>query len=153
MQRSLSSTATRSKFQLNNSSTTIHGLACTGHCFSKMKKNGGGNMNIFFEGTSRVQPTARTEIAALLYKDDSRAPGTRHVYVFPRNGPVFECDKPRYVSIYSSTLEPLQYHLLYFHGEPGWSPRNYQLGRTNRSLSKTYYCGKKFSDYFWPLFL
>lgn len=71
----------------------------------EVDENGGDNVNISVEETSRVQPTAGTEIAALLYKDNSRASGTRHVYTFSRNGPASECNKSRFVPIYSSTLD------------------------------------------------
>ena len=46
----------------------------------------GENMCNSFEESFRVTPTARREIAVLLYKDNSKKSGTRHVYTFPRNG-------------------------------------------------------------------
>ncbi|CAN0261620.1 unnamed protein product, partial [Ectocarpus sp. 12 AP-2014] len=95
------------------------------------------NMSISFEQSSRVLPTARTEIAALLYKDNYRTRGTRHVYTFPRNGPPEECDKPRFVPIYASSYLPLQYPLLYFAGDSGWSPGDYKNNRLDRTLSTT----------------
>ena len=95
------------------------------------------NMSISFQETSRVQPTARTEIAALLYKDNYHSPSRRHVYTFPRNGPADECEKPRFVPIYSSTYLPLQYPLLYFGGESGWSPGDFCNGRQGRTISTT----------------
>ena len=72
--------------------------------------------------TARVTPTARTEIAALLYKDDDRTPAQRHVYTFPRSGPTDGCEKPRFVPIWSVLYESLQFPLLFYSGEPGWSP-------------------------------
>lgn len=93
------------------------------------------NMCISFQQSSRVQPTARTEIAALLYKDNSDTPGKRHVYTYPRNGPPEECDKPRFVPIYTSSYLPLQYPLLYFSGESGWSPGDFKEARRDRTLS------------------
>lgn len=63
----------------------------------------GDNMSISFEETSRVEPTAKTEITALLYKDNTAAPTKRHVYTFPRNRPTSECEKSRFVPIYQGT--------------------------------------------------
>ena len=95
------------------------------------------NMSISFQDSSRVHPTARTEIAALLYKDNHHSPSRRHVYTFPRNGPAEECEKPRFVPIYSSTYLPLQYPLLYFGGESGWSPGDFRNQREDRTISTT----------------
>ncbi|CAN0526983.1 unnamed protein product, partial [Scytosiphon promiscuus] len=82
-------------------------------------------------------PTARTETSALLYKDNTTAPSTRHVYTFPRKGPASECDNPRFVPIYSSSYLPLQYPMLYFSGEAGWSPGNFMDGR--QPVNNLYY--------------
>ena len=95
------------------------------------------NMSISFQQSSRVTPTARTEIAALLYKDNSDEPGKRHVYTYPRNGPAKECDKPRFVPIYTSSYLPLQYPLLYFSGDSGCSPGDILENRQDRTLSTT----------------
>ncbi|CAN0457053.1 unnamed protein product, partial [Laminaria digitata] len=104
------------------------------------------NMSISFEETSRVQPAARTEIAALLYEDNSTAPAKRHVYTFPRNGPYSECDKPRFVPIYCSSYLPLQYPMLYFSDESEWSPGDFMDGRKSRTLSTT---GKPVKNFYY----
>lgn len=83
-------------------------------------------MHISFQETSRVKPSSTTEITALLYKDNESNPGKRHVYTFPRNVP-----------IWSSTYLTLQYPLLCFSGETGWSPGNYLDGRACKTLSTT----------------
>ena len=93
------------------------------------------NMNISFEASSPMKPTAPSEIAALLYRDNTKHPGRRHVYIFPRNGPRDECNKPRFIPIWSPTDLPLQYPLLYFPGESGWSPGSYRDGRKSKTLS------------------
>ena len=64
------------------------------------------NMNISFEASSPMKPTAPSEIAALLYRDNTKHPGRRHVYTFPRNGPRDECNKPRFIPIWSPTYLP-----------------------------------------------
>lgn len=96
---------------------------------------GEDNMNISSEESCSSKPTAPSEIAALLYRDNTKHPIKRHVYTFPRNGPRDECNKPRFVPIWSPTYLPLQYPLLYFSGESGWSPGNYRDGRKSKTLS------------------
>ena len=103
----------------------------------EIDQSGEDNMNISFEETSRVKPSTNTEIAAILYRDSTKIPGQRHVYTYPRNGPKDECDKPRFVPIWSATYLPLQYPLLYFSGESGWSPGNWRDGRKSKTLSTT----------------
>ncbi|CAM9593321.1 unnamed protein product, partial [Ectocarpus fasciculatus] len=66
-------------------------------------------------------PSGR-EIAALIFKDDPQFRSKRFVYTFPRTGPGEICNRPRFVPIWSPTYSSLQYPLLLFHGEPGWSP-------------------------------
>lgn len=104
------------------------------------------NMNISFEESSRVKPTATSEIAALLYRDNTKHSGKRHVYTFPRNGPHDECNKPRFVPIWSPTYLPLQYPLLDFSGESGWSPGNYKDGKISKTLSTT---GKHVDNFYY----
>ena len=79
------------------------------------------NLCISFEETARVTPTARTEIAALLYKDDEHTPAQRHVYTFSRSGPTDEYQKPRFVPIWSVLYESFSFPFIFLFGEPGWS--------------------------------
>ena len=95
------------------------------------------NLCISFEETARVTPTARTEIAALLYKDNDRTSAQRHVYTFPRSGPTDKCGQPRLVPIWSVLYESPQFPLLHYFGEPGWSPGWYGDNRQPRTLSTT----------------
>ena len=95
------------------------------------------NLCVSFEENARVTPTARTEIAALLYKADERTPAQRHVYTFPRSGPTDECQKPRFVPIWSVLHEPFQFPLLICFGEPGGSPGWHGDNRKSRTLSST----------------
>ena len=67
-------------------------------------------------------PTSGKEIAALIFKDDPATRSRRFVYTFPRCGPEEACTRPRFVPTWSPMYSSLQYPLLLFHGEPGWSP-------------------------------
>jgi len=66
--------------------------------------------------------TSGKEIAALIFKDDPATRSRRFVYTFPRCGPEEACTRPRFVPTWSPMYSSLQYPLLLFHGEPGWSP-------------------------------
>ena len=84
-------------------------------------------------------PPSGKEIAALIFKDDAQSRSKRFVYTFPRTGPGEICDRPRFVPIWSPTYSSLQYPLLLFHGEPGWSPGYYKEDPPydSRTLSTT----------------
>lgn len=71
-------------------------------------------------------PPTGKEIAALIFKDDPDTRAKRYVYTFPRSGPTDVCDRPRFVPLWTPMYESLQYPLLFFHGEPGWSPGYYK---------------------------
>ena len=68
------------------------------------------------------------------------------MYTFLRNGPRDECNKPRFIPIWSPTYLPLQYPLLYFSGESGWSPGNYRDGRKSKNLSTS---GKPVDNFYY----
>ena len=72
------------------------------------------NLCISFEEIARVTPTARSEIAALVYEDDDRTPAQRHVYTFPLSGPTEQFENPRLVPIWSVLYESLQFPLFLF---------------------------------------
>ena len=93
------------------------------------------NLCMSFGETARVTPTARTELVALLYKYDERTPAERRVYTFPRSGSTDEGQRPRFVPIWSVLYESLQFPLLFYFGEPGWSPGWHGDNRKSRTLS------------------
>ena len=103
-------------------------------------------------------PTSGKEIAALIFKDDPETRSRRFVYTFPRCGPNGTCTRPRFVFIWSPMYSSLQYPLLLFHGEPGWSsgstkedppkvPRHFPSPLANHlkfgPLCANVYCAKK----------
>lgn len=84
-------------------------------------------------------PPSGKEIAALIFKDDPESRSKRFVYTFPRTAPGETCTRPRFVPIWSPTYASLQYPLLLYHGEPGWSPGYYRENPPydSRTLSTT----------------
>ena len=112
------------------------------------------------------RPTGK-EIAALIFKDGPETRAQRFVYTFPRAGPDSLCHRPRFVPLWSPAYESLQYSLLFFNGESGWSPGSYKeipfknsrtLSITNDKLIKIFFtrgnglCAQKFSkNYLSPL--
>ncbi|CAM9746325.1 unnamed protein product [Phaeothamnion confervicola] len=87
--------------------------------------------HIVFEPTSRAThgsiageapKTEVAEVAALLFQNTDTA--RRSIYIYPQNFPTSEpSDRPRFLPIESSSYEPLQYPLLFYHGEIGWGKR------------------------------
>lgn len=58
------------------------------------------------------------EIAALVYTSGEQNDGPRTVVTYPKSSPD---NVPRFLPIWSSTYETLQFPLLFLHGEAGWS--------------------------------
>ncbi|CAM9337287.1 unnamed protein product, partial [Scytosiphon promiscuus] len=75
------------------------------------------------------------EIAALIFKDDPDTRSKRFVYTFPRTGPHSVCQRPRFIPLWTPMYTSLQYPLLLFHGEPGWSPGYYLEDPPKKSKS------------------
>lgn len=65
-------------------------------------------------------PPTGKEIAAIIFKDDPETRAKRFVYTFPRSGPTDDCDRPRFVPIWTPMYESLHYPLQFFHGEASW---------------------------------
>lgn len=68
------------------------------------------------------QPSA-SEIAAIIFGPDSGSPSRRAVVTYPVNSPD---PNPRFLPLWSPAYEPLQYPLLFLHGEPGWSEGHFE---------------------------
>ncbi len=73
------------------------------------------------DGPEVGEQISAPEIAALVYTSGQQNSGTRAVVTYPVNSPD---DKPRLLPLWSSTYETLQFPLLFFHGESGWSKGN-----------------------------
>ncbi|CAN0536044.1 unnamed protein product [Laminaria digitata] len=107
--------------------------------------NPNDNVGIEFAQVSRqthdsiigdAPPPTGKEIAALIFKDDPETRAKRFVYTFPRSGPSDICDRPRFVPLWTM-YESLQYPLLFFHGEPGWSLGSYQECPSKKSQTRS----------------
>lgn len=66
-------------------------------------------------------PTA-PEIAALVYSSGQQSEASRTVVTYPKHSPD---NKPRFLPLWSSSYETLQFPLLFLHGEAGWSKGHY----------------------------
>lgn len=64
------------------------------------------------------QPVAAPEIAAILYESGQQCASTQPIITYPKNSPD---NKPRFLPLWSSAIEPLQFPLLFCKGESGWS--------------------------------
>lgn len=64
------------------------------------------------------QPVVAPEIAAIPYASGERCSSTQPIITYPKNSPD---NKPRFLPLWSSAIEPLQFPLLFCHGESGWS--------------------------------
>ena len=64
------------------------------------------------------QPVASNEIAALLYNHGDRCSSTQPIITYPKDSPA---TLPRFLPQWSSAIEPLQFPMLFCHGESGWS--------------------------------
>ena len=80
-------------------------------------------------------PTSGKEIAALIFKDGPETRSRRFVYTFPRCRPNETCTRPRFVPLWSPMYSSLQYPLLLFRGEPGWSSGSTKEDRSPRKQS------------------
>lgn len=58
------------------------------------------------------------EIAAILYSSGQQCPTPQPIITYPKDSPD---SKPRFVPIWSSAVEPLQFPMLFMKGESGWS--------------------------------
>ena len=84
-------------------------------------------------------PPTGKEITALIFEDDPKTRAQRFVYTFSRAGPDNLCRRPRFVPLWNPAYELLQYSLLFFNGEPGWSPGSSKeiLLKKSRTLQVT----------------
>lgn len=102
------------------------------------------------EGPVVGDAVAAPEIAALVYTSGHGNDGPRAVVTYPRNSPD---SKPRFLPIWSSVYETLQFPLLHLYGEPGWSKghkdedppyKSQTMNRDNTEHVKfPYYCRQR----------
>ena len=97
------------------------------------------------------QPVAAPEIAALLYPSGQRCTSTTQpIVTYPKDSPD---SKPRFLPLWSSAIEPLQFPFLFCKGESGWSKGHksevppYKSRTMNRSNTKhvpfLFYCRQR----------
>ena len=90
------------------------------------------------------------EIAALLYTSGQQNNGPRAMITYPKNNPD---SKPRFLPLWSSAYETLQFPLLFLPGEAGWSKGNHNedppfksktMNRANsHPVTFLFYCRQK----------
>ena len=90
------------------------------------------------------------EIAALVFTSGNQNDAPRAVITYPRNSPD---NKPRFLPLWSSAYETLQFPLLFLHGEAGWSKGNYKenppfksktMNRSNtEAVTFPFYCRQR----------
>ena len=100
----------------------------SGNSQSRVRANNGTTPFLEFAQVSRVNDgpiigddVSAPEIAVLFYTSNVENPGPRTVVTYieyPRNSPD---DKPRFLPLWSSAYETLQFPMLMLHGEAGWS--------------------------------